>query len=427
MSNNIVSTTTRLSTEAFTQMLNNPESSLREYNAHLFEAGGPLEEGSELRQKIEAIGRGETTESLTIEELNSLGSGAYNLWLINEVETPNGNITIDSAEFLAWQRDGADKPLQRWVFENDIAIISQKDAIGNGDQEINIEWGPEERRVVGGWRAIVSEPREGYYGELNLKDSTGADIINHDGKPDIYLTEEVHSQIAAGTAYEGTVIIKTQMEGENADNKIFFGLENVETIGEVIGARDLEASSFSSREYFDNDYNASSEYSTVQYEEYQQWIDAMKDDPSLASRPFAEWQQSQTDIAPDTQNLNAALDRFIKEGMDGVSENDMAALENLRSALGVETEIGFTNASKQAEALEGKNPFLSDAQYSNTVAKAAELAKNEDLSQEEKLEQLAELVKNTQLTFDTKDVDDIAAPSATKAAANQARESGIGF
>ncbi|MGE0754714.1 MAG: hypothetical protein AB7L92_06100 [Alphaproteobacteria bacterium] len=263
--------------------------------AELWNAEENLPDDPALAKKLEgldpwqalAAGKSVSIDKLgmKMEDMQAMKAGVYNLWLT--VTVPGSDekpVELDSREFIAWQRDGAKIPADEWARKNDIALMWHEEPIQADDQNILIEWKEGQRRIVGDHKALPSEKRSGYYGELVISGPDKKPVHDQDGLPDIFLTKPVYEQIKKGEPYRGKVVFEDlqKKDGSFDEIKIFLGTENEQA------SRDLEASSFAKREDFDS-YVGKSKYHTVSAAQFQAWQYDTAKHPENASMSFEDW------------------------------------------------------------------------------------------------------------------------------------------
>jgi len=344
-----------LNTKEFLREITDSQSSFNKYNKGFIATHGEL-----LKRMKDQLGEGKTVPiedlGITLKDLKDLKAGAYNLWLeINVLDSKGKEVKVDSREFIAWQREAPGQPIDVWTEAKKIELVSKKEQIvakdATGEQKLNIEWHKGKRRIVDSFRAILSQERDGHYGEVVLPAPNGKPVRNKDGLPDIFLTDDVYKQIKNDKKpYRGPVIVKDlyNNKGKFVEVKIFFGTETQKA------SEDIEASSFVTRKAFEN-YNGKSPYHKISHAQFQAWEYDVSKHPENASISFKDWVTKNWGSKERFDGIFANMKPITKEQYEEIA----------KIAAGPDMKLGTTDDLSAKDVMEALEKLKKDMPLSN--------------------------------------------------------------
>lgn len=272
----------------------------------LTEGGEDLGPEMRLMHSAEKVG-------ITVDDLRQLGQGVYNLYLRFGTKNKNGEpLYIDANEFMGWQGTaGAGKPnyadrsvtADVWAQNHHVALkLQPAEEIDAQGQHVVIETPLGMSRSAGG--GLISEPFKMHYGSIRIFDAQSGEpiIMGKDGELDLYAPERAIQQLREGKPYLGTVVIKSYLEDNNADPKVFFTSDAREAImGEDAGLpgprklfNHVAGASYDmpveiTQTYADMLVKEKANFFTMSGSQFQAWQYALSEDESLRVQRPEKW------------------------------------------------------------------------------------------------------------------------------------------
>lgn len=143
--------------------------------------------------------------------------------------------------------------------------------------------------------------------------------------------------------------------------------------------------------------------------------DAAQAQEETASPPDAETEapaEQQSQPEPDTEPEPAvnpqtkdAIATLVRDGWDGNNANDLPALRAARTALGIQGEIGITNAGQQDAHSQNNPAFIKREEYERFVVAVRDATANGFTP--DSVEEIRNAVEELDVTLDTSGFDDV--------------------